>query len=170
VEFCQRLSRLTGKNYKLPSEAQWEYACRAIQNEAQPYPPFHYGETLTSDLANYDANYIYADEAKGEYRNQTTPVGQFYPNAFGLYDMHGNVLEWCEDDWRENYAGVPRDGGAWSEDGKKAQKSSIFVLRGGSWVNNPVNCRSACRNNYDGLDDRFSNLGFRVLCVVGRTR
>jgi formylglycine-generating enzyme required for sulfatase activity len=170
VEFCQRLSRLTGKNYKLPSEAQWEYACRAIQNEAQPYPPFYYGETLTSDLANYNATLIYADEVKGEYREQTTPVRQFYPNAFGLYDMHGNVWEWCEDDWHENYAGAPTDGSAWLKTSKKPQKDSKSVLRGGSWHFNPVLCRSACRVYYIGRDYRDNYIGFRVLCVVGRTQ
>jgi formylglycine-generating enzyme required for sulfatase activity len=172
VEFCQRLSRLTGKNYKLPSEAQWEYACRAIQNEAQPYPPFHYGETLTSDLANYRAIRIYADEAEGEYREQTTLVRQFDPNAFGLYDMHGNVWEWCEDDWHENYQDAPTDGSARSKMGKKPQKDSYSVLRGGSWNVNPVVCRSACRYSYFylGRDLRVNVIGFRVLCVVGRTR
>ena len=176
-EFCARLSRLTGCDYRLPSEAQWEYACRAISNqvpkklnEKPVYPPFHFGETLTSNLANYRAKEIYQQEAKGEYREKTTPVRSFSPNAFGLYDMHGNVWEWCEDDWHENYEGAPTDGSAWIETGKKAQKSSKSVLRGGSWNNDPVNCRSACRFNCDGRDFRNNNIGFRVLCVVGRTQ
>ena len=174
-EFCKRLAKLTEKDYKLPSEAQWEYACRGqtepLNLEAgESYPPFHYGETLTSDVVNYDADYTYGDEAKGEYRNQTTPVGQFYPNAFGLYDMHGNVSEWCEDDWHENYEGAPTDGSAWSKTGKKPQKASYSVLRGGSWLYVPVNCRSACRIIFNGRAYRYNNIGFRVLCVVGRTR
>ena len=84
--------------------------------------------------------------------------------------MHGNVWEWCEDDWHENYQDAPTDGSARLKMGKKSQKDSYSVLRGGSWDNDPVYCRSACRNNYDGRDDRYSNFGFRVLCVVGRTR
>jgi formylglycine-generating enzyme required for sulfatase activity len=178
IEFCARLSRHTGRNYRLPSEAEWEYACRAIQSPEQLptradqkpiYPPFHFGETITSDLANYNSSVTYQQEVAGEYRGKTTPVRSFPPNAFGLYDMHGNVWEWCEDDWHENYKGAPTDGSAWIETGKKAQKSSYSVLRGGSWNNNPVNCRSACRNNYSGRVNRNNNIGFRVLCVVGRT-
>ncbi|MCL2926006.1 MAG: formylglycine-generating enzyme family protein, partial [Trichodesmium sp. MAG_R04] len=98
VEFCQRLSKLTERNYRLPSEAEWEYACRAGTTT-----PFYFGETITGELANYDTSYTYADEAEREYREQTTPVGQFPPNAFGLYDMHGNVREWCVDDWHSDY-------------------------------------------------------------------
>jgi formylglycine-generating enzyme required for sulfatase activity len=175
-EFCARLSRLTERDYRLPSEAQWEYACRAIPNpvpkkpnQKHVYPPFHFGETLTSNLANYRAKEIYQQEAKGEYRGKTTPVRSFSPNAFGLYDMHGNVWEWCEDDWHDDYKGAPTDGSAWTETGKKAQKSPKSVLRGGSWDNNPVYCRSACRYNYVGRGNRDYDLGFRVLCVVGRT-
>ncbi|MFN9675643.1 MAG: formylglycine-generating enzyme family protein, partial [Microcystis sp.] len=94
TEFCKRLSRETKREYRLPSEAEWEYACRAGTTT-----PFYFGETITGELANYTAGYTYAGEAKGEYRQQTTPVGQFPPNAFGLYDMHGNVWEWCADTW-----------------------------------------------------------------------
>ena len=170
MEFCARLSRLTGRKYRLPSEAEWEYSCRAIPNPvAKKSKPFHFGETLTSNLANYRAKEIYQQEAKGEYREETTPVRSFPPNAFGLYDMHGQVWEWCEDDWHDNYKGAPTDGSAWTETGKKAQKSPKSVLRGGSWFLNPVDCRSACRLNFYGRDNRYFNLGFRVLCVVGRT-
>jgi len=171
VEFCKRLAKLTEKDYKLPNEAQWEYACRG-QSEplkaGESYPPFHYGETLTSDVANCNP-YYNSDEAKGEYRQQTTPVGQFHPNAFGLYDMHGNVWEWCEDDWHDNYEGAPKDGSAWLKTGKSPQKDSYSVLRGGSWYDDPVSCRSACRDYFDWRDIRSNYMGFRVLCVVGRT-
>jgi len=159
VEFCARLSKLTGREYRLPSEAEWEYACRAGTTTA-----FHFGETITGELANYDASKTYADERKGEYRKETTPVGQFRPNAFGLYDMHGNVWEWCADTWHDNYDGAPRDGSAWIENGDDNRSP----LRGGSWCSNPYDCRSAYRgsNNRRGYYDGF---GFRVVCGAGRT-
>ena len=124
IEFCARLSQLIGGEYRLPSEAEWEYACRAVTTT-----PFYFGETITSELANYDANNTFAKEIKGEYRGQTTPVGQFPPNAFGLYDMHGNVWEWCEDDWYQNYEGAPQDGSARIEMKNTVEQK---VLRGGS--------------------------------------
>ncbi len=110
--FCQKLSQITGKTYRLPTEAEWEYACRAGTTT-----PFYFGETITGELANYRASETYAGEAKGEYREETTPVGQFPPNAFGLYDMHGNVWEWCADTWHDNYDGAPTDGSAWIKNG-----------------------------------------------------
>ncbi len=122
VEFCARLSKQTGTEYRLPTEAEWEYACRA-----GTITPFHFGETITTDLANYKGNYTYASEPQGEYRRQTTTVGSFSPNAFGLYDMHGNVCEWCEDDWHDDYEDAPTDGSAW------LSGQSIFkVIHGGS--------------------------------------
>ncbi len=123
TEFCKRLSRETKQEYRLPSEAEWEYACRAGTTT-----PFYFGETITGELANYNAGSTYAEEAKGEYRQQTTPVGQFPPNAFGLYDMHGNVWEWCEDNWHDNYDGAPTDGSAWIENGN----DNLSSPRGGS--------------------------------------
>ncbi|MFM7326286.1 MAG: formylglycine-generating enzyme family protein, partial [Nodosilinea sp.] len=109
TEFCARLSRLSGREYRLPSEAEWEYACRA----GTP-TPFHFGETITTDLANYNGNNTYNQGPKGIYREETTEVGSFAPNPFGLYDMHGNVWEWCQDHWHDNYAeDPPRDGSAW---------------------------------------------------------
>jgi formylglycine-generating enzyme required for sulfatase activity len=168
---------LTGKEYRLPSEAEWEYACRAGTTT-----PFHFGETITRELANYDASRTYADEPKGEYRGQTTPVGQFPPNAFGLYDMHGNVWEWCLDPWHENYQGEPpRDGSVWDEDNNDNRYQSLListkelltdrpnrVLRGGSWFDGPDFCRSAFRNRLDRRDDDCYD-GFRVVCGAGRT-
>ncbi|MDJ0633777.1 MAG: SUMF1/EgtB/PvdO family nonheme iron enzyme [Xenococcaceae cyanobacterium MO_188.B29] len=158
VEFCQRLSQQTGKGYRLPSEAEWEYACRAGTTT-----PFHFGETITTDLANYEGNYTYANEPKGQYREETTPVGSFSPNAFGLYDMHGNVWEWCEDNWHDNYNGASADGSAW-----RSGSDNLKVLRGGSWFYYPVNCRSAYRVDPPRVT-RNSDGGFRVVCVASRT-
>ncbi len=122
VEFCARLSKHTKREYRLPSEAEWEYACRAGTST-----PFHFGETITTQLANYDGNYIYGNGIKGEYRNQTTPVGSFPPNAFGLYDMHGNVWEWCADSWHDTYEGAPIDGKIWIDNDNPKR-----LQRGGS--------------------------------------
>ncbi|MBO1046693.1 MAG: SUMF1/EgtB/PvdO family nonheme iron enzyme [Dolichospermum sp. DEX182a] len=152
VEFCKKLSQKTGKKYRLPSEAEWEYACRAGTTT-----PFYFGESITPDLVNYDGNHTYAAAPKGKYRQQTTDVGTFPPNAFGLYDMHGNVWEWCEDDWQENYINAPINGSA------LISRSDIKLLRGGSWDNNPEHCRSACRGYY-ALDDDDDHIGFRVVC------
>lgn len=110
MEFCHRLSQRTGKNYTLPSEAQWEYACRAGTTT-----PFHFGPTISTEVANYDGNYIYDHGSKGIYRAQTTDVAIFPANAWGLHDMHGNVWEWCLDRWHNSYEGAPTDGSAWME-------------------------------------------------------
>ena len=175
--FCQKLSQITGKTYRLPTEAEWEYACRAGTTT-----PFHFGETITGELANYNAGYTYADEPKGEYRGQTTPVGQFSPNAFGLYDMHGNVWEWCLDPWHKNYQGEPpRDGSVWDEDNNDNRYQNLListkklltdkrdrVLRGGSWLDDPGLCRSAIRSRSDP-GTRSDGSGFRVVCRFPRT-
>ncbi len=158
VEFCERLSRKTGRQYRLPSEAEWEYACRAGTTT-----PFHFGETISTELANYNGNYTYASGSKGIYREQTAEVGSFPANAFGLYDMHGNVWEWCEDTWHENYNGAPTDGSAWIN-----QNDNGRLLRGGSWDNNPRYCRSAYRHYIDA-DYRLYYIGFRVVCAAART-
>ncbi len=172
VEFCQRLSQATKREYRLPSEAEWEYACRAGTNT-----PFHFGETITTELANYDGNGTYNNSPKGEYRQKTTEVGSFPANAFGLSDLHGNVWEWCADDWHNNYEGAPTDGSAWlSEESNKVISSSSDksdgrkrVLRGGSWIDIPRYCRSAFRNHFDPAIDIDLVIGFRVVCVSPRT-
>lgn len=152
VEFCDRLSAYTGKSYRLPSEAEWEYACRGNSQT-----PFAYGATLTSELANYASSYGYASEKLSPYRKQTTNVGSFPPNAFGVYDLHGNVREWCADVWHKNYHGAPNNGTAWNHGGIADWRA----LRGGSWANKPSHCRSAHRSGYQA--DRLNRaIGFRV--------
>ena len=151
VAFCGRLSQQTGKKYRLLSEAEWEYACRAGTTT-----PFHFGETITPDLANYKGN-PYAKVPTGIYRQPTTDVGSFPPNAFGLYDMHGNVWEWCSDRCHRNYNGAPTDGSSW-----ETGKDDCHVQRGGSCYNYAVDCRSA--NRRSGATDLLwkPGRGFRV--------
>jgi formylglycine-generating enzyme required for sulfatase activity len=157
VEFCHRLSQHTGKLYRLPSEAEWEYACRAGSTT-----PFYFGKTITPELANYNGNYSYGygPGPKGEYRAQTAPVGHFGVNPWGLADMHGSVFEWCEDHWHPSYDGAPRDGSAWVTGGNDRYR----LVRGGSWFSHPVFCRSAVRSRRDP-DLRDNTLGFRVVCA-----
>lgn len=159
VEFCERLSRHSGQDYRLPTEAEWEYACRAGTKT-----PFYCGETITTDRANYDGNYTYGKGPKGHYREKTTAVGSFFANAFGLFDMHGKVWEWCLDHWHEDYKNAPIDGTA--RLGKNDNYSR--VLRGGSWSNYPGYCRSAKRNRYVP-DGQGNDVGFRVVCVSAST-
>ena len=157
-EFCQRLSAKTGKDYRLPSEAEWEYACRAGTTT-----PFHFGKMITTEVANYDGNYSYNESPKGEYRRETTDAGTFPANEWGLHDMHGNVWEWCEDDWHDNYKGAPEDGSAWINNDNRSQAKKL--LRGGSWYDEPRYCRSAYRyGNYPVT--RNIGIGFRVCCVA----
>ncbi len=156
VEFCKRLSQTTGRDYRLPSEAEWEYACRAGTKT-----PFHFGETITPALANYRGTSTYGDGPKGEYRGETTPVGSFgVTNAFGLYDMHGNVLEWCADQWHGNYEGAPNNGSAWIDN---ENDNYHRLLRGGSWDLDPEYCRSAVRGYYAPVVPAVG-FGLRVAC------
>jgi len=155
VAFCKKLSQQAGRTYRLPSEAEWEYACRAGTTT-----PFHFGATITTDLVNYDGNYTYGNGPTGVYRKQTREVGSFSPNAFGLYDMHGNVWEWCADHWHGNYDGAPIDGTAWLSSDESARR----LLRGGSWDDTPRYCRSANRNNLPPVS-RDYYIGFRVVCA-----
>ena len=158
VEFCARLTKQTQHDYRLPSEAEWEYACRAGTTT-----PFHFGATLTT-LANYDGRSTYASEPKGVYLGQTTDVGTFLPNAFGLYDMHGNVWEWCLDHWHDSYQGAPTDGSAWIAGGNAERR----LLRGGSWGSYPSLCSSAYRD-WNVPDNRDYDVGFRVVCASAWT-
>ena len=160
VEFCARLSAYTQREYRLPTEAEWEYACRADTTM-----PFHFGATLTSAVANYYGLEVYQKEPAGEYRQRTTPIDHFeIANQFGLSDMHGNVWEWCLDHWHGNYEGAPTDGSAWLSDLDNNQR----VLRGGSWYDSPRYCRSASRRiNLRGYRGNVSSdFGFRVVCVA----
>lgn len=158
-EFCDRLSRLyqkTGKTYDLPTEAQWEYACRAGTTT-----PFHFGETITSDLANFNGEYTYGKASKGKYRKTTIAVDSFTPNAFGLYNMHGNVWEWCLDPWHSNYDGAPTHGGIWNTSNDSG--SGLRLIRGGSCNDFPHGCRSAARSYLDPANRPFYR-GFRIVC------
>lgn len=155
VEFCQRLSAKTGRLYRLPSEAEWEYACRAGTTT-----PFHFGEQITTKLANCCGAFSYDPELRGQCCTQTTPVGSYPPNAFGLYDMHGNVSEWCQDTWHPSYEGAPTQGEAWID---KSVEHPYRVLRGGAWNAYARQCRSSSRNrNIETFRGNF--VGFRVVC------
>ncbi|MDQ3010070.1 MAG: SUMF1/EgtB/PvdO family nonheme iron enzyme [Acidobacteriota bacterium] len=146
-EFCQKLQQMSQKHYsyRLPSEAEWEYACRA---------------GTTGDYAGKLDEMAWYDKNSG---SKTHPVGQKKPNAYGLYDMHGNVWEWCEDVWHDDYKGSPTDGSAWTEGGNQDRR----VVRGGSWDSNDNYCRSAVRFNYAPANLNY-NIGFRVV-VSART-
>jgi formylglycine-generating enzyme required for sulfatase activity len=135
--------------YRLPTEAEWEYACRAGTTT-----PFSTGNNITTDQANYDGNYPYNNNAKGEYREKTMPVGSFAPNAWGLYDMHGNVFEWCWD-WYGAYSSSAQ------KDPEGASSGSDRVFRGGGWLSGALLLRSAFRFDYFP-SFRYNYLGFRL--------
>lgn len=153
-EFCKKLSASTGQTIKLPTEAQWEYACRAGTTT-----PFYTGDTLTTDQANFNGTATYGSGVKGADRQKTTPVGSFPPNPWGLYDMAGNVMEWCQDyfdgSYYEGSPGVNPPGPA---------QGGSHSVRGGSWVFGPMFARSAARHG--GRPEIRGYLwGFRVICV-----
>ncbi len=158
-EFCQRLSSKTKKDYRLPSEAQWEYACRAGATT-----PFHFGATIMPELANYDTTSSYNGSPTNEVHGKTTDVGSFPANEWGLHDMHGNVWEWCEDDYHDD-TDASADDRAWIESDRT---ETGRLLRGGSWNYDPRYCRSASRIN-GTRDCRYNDIGFRVCCVPPRT-
>ena len=182
-EFCLRLAAITGRQYRLPSEAEWEYACRAGTNT-----PFNFGPTITPELANYcgtggavcgdsggksvasdvynDVKYTsgaYGQGPVGIFRGMTTRPGTFPPNPFGLYDMHGNVWEYCLDNVTDSYADVPRDGTAYLSGPSDAPR----ILRGGSWSHNPAICRSAYRDSISPSESGWQGrIGLRIVCTL----
>jgi formylglycine-generating enzyme required for sulfatase activity len=157
LEFCRRLSQRTGQRYGLPSEAQWEYACRAGSATS-----FHFGATLTPELANYNGNHVYGNGPKGTYREQTIEVASFPSNGWGLHDLHGNVWEWCADHWHDSYNFAPGDDQPWLI--PAAADDEPRLLRGGSWDLYPRNCRSAYRD-HARPDSAYNHVGFRVVCL-----
>jgi formylglycine-generating enzyme required for sulfatase activity len=162
-DFLKKLAALPeemakGRRYLLPSEAQWEYTCREGKSGAN-YKVFHYGNSLSSTEANFDGNNPYGGAAKGQYLGKTTPVGTYKANAFGIYDMHGNVWEWCQDWYDGGYYNVSP-----KKDPSGPTSGSSRVLRGGSWYGYGHYCRSACRGSNDP-DYRGNRIGFRVVCV-----
>ncbi|MEH2026505.1 formylglycine-generating enzyme family protein [Nostoc sp.] len=153
IEFCERLQLQTGKPYRLPSEAEWEYACRAGTET-----PFYFGETISRQLANYDRSKRYRSGPKGRWSQQTSEVGSHNAaNAFGLDEMHGNVWEWCADHWYHDYTNAPADGSARITDDRTFPR----VIRGGSWIHEPDSCRSAYRNGIPPKN-KVLTIGFRV--------
>jgi eukaryotic-like serine/threonine-protein kinase len=159
IAFCTKLSQKTGKQYSLPSESQWEYACRA-----QTTSNYHFGETITPDLVNYNGEYPYNGAPVGQNRDRSTPVGSFPPNAFGLYDMHGNVWEWCLDRYQPNYLTAPIDGSAFLDSSSSAG-SSKRVMRGGAWDYVAKGCRSSVRCSLNS-SLRMNGCGFRVILTT----
>ena len=150
-EFCARLSAKTGRLYRLPTEAEWEFACRAGTQT-----PFCFGETINSALANYQATKPFAHEGKGQYRQETIPVGRLNAaNYFGLLDVHGNVAEWCEDRFGPY-------GKEFIVDPTGAKTGQDRVVRGGSWKSYPWQCRSASRVGFH-KDYRRNDIGFRIV-------
>jgi formylglycine-generating enzyme required for sulfatase activity len=143
IAFCEKLRRMGDRSFRLPSEAEWEYACRAGTGS-----PFYFGDTISREQVNHEQHY-----------KQTTDVGKFPSNTFGLHDMHGNVWEWCADHWHKDYQGAPIDGSAW----KTSNDSDSRLLRGGSWSSIPDVCRSAARNRNSPVNAN-SSIGFRVAC------
>jgi formylglycine-generating enzyme required for sulfatase activity len=176
-EFCLRLSKFTDLQYRLPTEAEWEYACRAGTST-----PFHFGTTILPELANYDGRTTYANNPISSNRGETNPIDYFnVANEWGLCDIHGNIWEWCQDSWHRNYIGAPDNSSEWIvkisgatnilRGGSRASYQydapgdmENKVIRGGSWYADPRGCRSAFRFPRNPFDQNF-DLGFRVACA-----
>ena len=160
--FCEKISEQTKRAVRLPTEAEWEYACRAGTTTA-----FAFGKTITTDQVNYNGNYPYADTSKGKYRECTVNVDSFTPNAWGLYQMHGNVWEWCWDEFHNSYSGKParlKSNGnePWGKLKVVKEDNHAYICRGGSWSFNAIDCRSAIRSG-PYARGRANVLGFRVV-------
>ena len=158
--FVAWLTRKTGKTYRLPTEAEWEYAARGVTKAEAPHLPFATGATINYQQANYDANFRYGGGAPGIFRQKTVVVGTFRKNAFGLHDVHGNVWEWVQDCYRDSYEGAPTDGSA-----VVAPDCGLRVLRGGAWNYHPQLLRSAYRYA-TAPKVRLEIAGFRVACSL----
>jgi formylglycine-generating enzyme required for sulfatase activity/CheY-like chemotaxis protein len=164
IEFCSRLSQRTKRNYTLPSEAQWEYACRA--GTASPYA---FGSAITAELANLRLGAGLVDDPLSADGQQTTSVRLHPANAWGLHAMHGNVGEWCRDHWHDSYHGAPNDETPWIDDwiDAKAPLTRDRVVRGGAWSDLPSNARSACRYRLPPQAPESASVGLRVVCLPG---
>ncbi|QBE66899.1 SUMF1/EgtB/PvdO family nonheme iron enzyme [Pseudoduganella lutea] len=160
-QYVRWLSMMTGALYRLPSEAEWEYACRAGTRTA-----FSFGDTISTEQANYDGHFTFGDGVRGELRGGTSKVGSFPPNGWGLYDMHGNVWEWTQDVAHDDYEGAPLDGSEWLESADVASDPDRRMVRGGAWLYPPRYVRSAVRNGFSAL---LANdvVGFRVARKLG---
>ena len=149
--YIRWLNSATGLKYRLLSEAEWEYVARAGSQM-----PFHTGRTIAAKQANYNGEHPYLVGAKGKYRRKTMPVGSFKPNAFGVYDMHGNAYEWTADCWNESHQGAPNDGSA-----RKDGDCKFRLMKGGSWVSHAYQVRTASRTRYT-TDFGYEDYGFRI--------
>jgi formylglycine-generating enzyme required for sulfatase activity len=156
MQFVAWLSRKTSRAYRLPTEAEWEYAARGVTKASDPHPPFATGATINYKQANYDANFTYGDGKMGVFRQKTLDVGTFPRNAFGLHDMHGNVWEWVQDCYKESYRGAPTNGAAVT-----SVDCALRILRGGSWNYYPQLLRCAYRYA-TAPEIRLDMAGFRV--------
>jgi formylglycine-generating enzyme required for sulfatase activity len=156
-EFCKKLSGQDKRKYALPTEAQWEYACRAGTETA-----FSFGEAASTDKANYHGDYVYGKGKKGKNLEKSAPVGSMPPNAWGLYEMHGNVSEWCFDSYSKYTSDAATDPPG---SGTKKKRGGDRVLRGGSWRSYPGACRSAFRHKL-GAGTTSEAIGFRVVCAL----